>query len=164
MENFDWTSFTKKIAIKSTRSNIYDAWTRPSEIERWFLKQADFFDAAEKTMAKTATAQKGYAYVWRWHVYNDVVKGKVLQANGRDFVQFTFEGPSIVEVKLRELHEYVLVELTQKEIPLDDHSRQYVRLGCASGWAFYLVNLKSVYEGGLDLRNKDERLSPMINN
>jgi hypothetical protein len=27
-----------------------------------------------------------------------------------------------------------------------------------------LVNLKSVYEGGLDLRNKDNRFKPMLNN
>ncbi len=164
MENFDWTSFTKRIAIKSKRSDIYNAWTKPSEIEKWFLKQADFLDAAGKAIDKSAPAQKGHDYVWQWFIYDDVVKGEVLQANGRDFIQFTFEGPSIVDVKLTEVHDYVLVELTQKDIPLDDHSRQYVRLGCASGWAFYLVNLKSVYEGGLDLRNKDERLTPMINN
>jgi len=36
-------------------------------------------------------------------------------------------------------------------------------LGCASGWAFYLVNLKSIYEGGLDLRNKTPALKHMLN-
>jgi len=162
MENFDWTSFTKRIVIKSNLTEIYDAWTKPAEIEKWFLKRANFFDADKTSTAKSA--QKGHVYEWKWYLYEDVVKGEVLEANGRDFIQFTFEGPSIVDIKLSELHDYVLVELTQKEIPLDDHSRQFVRIGCASGWAFYLVNLKSVYEGGLDLRNKDTRLSPMINN
>lgn len=84
MENFDWTSFTKRIAIRSSLSQIYDAWTKASELEKWFLKTVS--------------------------------------------------------------------------------SKQYVCLGCSNGWTFYLTNLKSVYEGGLDLRNKDEKLSAMINN
>lgn len=45
MKNFDWTTFTKKIAIKSTLSDIYDAWTQPSEIEKWFLSNAVFTNA-----------------------------------------------------------------------------------------------------------------------
>ena len=53
---------------------------------------------------------------------------------------------------------------TQKDIPTDDESKQGIRLGCHSGWSFYLVNLKSVYEGGLDLRNKDDALGVMVNN
>jgi uncharacterized protein YndB with AHSA1/START domain len=164
MINFDWTSFTKKIAIKASLSDIYNAWTKASEIEKWFLKNADFIDENKTVVSKNSSALKGYSYEWRWHLYEDVAKGEIREANGKDFIQFTFEGPSLVDIILSEKDGYVLVELTQKEIPLDDHSKQYVRLGCASGWAFYLVNLKSVYEGGLDLRNKDARLSPMINN
>ena len=44
MENFDWTSFTKRIAIKSTLSEIYNAWTKASELEKWFLKKVDFYN------------------------------------------------------------------------------------------------------------------------
>jgi len=57
----------------------------------------------------------------------------------------------------------VVVELTQKNIPTDDHSKQNIRLGCDTGWSFFLVNLKSVYESAHDLRNKNEKLKGMIN-
>ena len=53
---------------------------------------------------------------------------------------------------------------TQNDIPTDDISKRSIRLGCDFGWFFYLLNLKSVYEGGLDLRNKDEELKGMLNN
>lgn len=164
MKYFDWTSFTKKIAVKATLSDIYKAWTQSSEIERWFLKDAAFYTPGKEVVAKKTSIQASFSYQWRWHLYEDIVEGEIKEANGKDFIQFTFEGPSLVEIRLAEKQEYVIVELTQKEIPLDDHSKQYVRLGCASGWAFYLVNLKSVYEGGLDLRNKDSRIGTMINN
>jgi len=56
-----------------------------------------------------------------------------------------------------------VVSLTQKNIPTDDQNKINTRLGCDSGWSFYLVNLKSIYEGGLDLRNKNEKLKSMLN-
>ena len=56
------------------------------------------------------------------------------------------------------------MEFTQSEIPIDDNSKENIRLGCAFGWTFYLLNLKSVLEGGLDLRNKDSELNGVINN
>jgi hypothetical protein len=31
------------------------------------------------------------------------------------------------------------------------------------GWVFYLANLKSFPEGGIDLRNKNEKLKSVIN-
>ena len=69
-----------------------------------------------------------------------------------------------MDVLLSTLDDYVIVELTQKNIPTDDNSKQHIRLGCHTGWSFYLVNLKSVYEGGLDLRNKETKLKVMMNN
>ena len=36
-------------------------------------------------------------------------------------------------------------------------------MGCLEGWTFYLTNLKSVIEGGLDLRNKNLDIKGVIN-
>lgn len=60
--------------------------------------------------------------------------------------------------------DHVIVQLTQKNIATDDPSKKGIRLGCESGWSFFLVNLKSVYEGGIDLRNKNTELKGMLNN
>jgi hypothetical protein len=90
--------------------------------------------------------------------------GTILEANGTNLIQFTFEGDCIVDVQLTEQSGYTIIALTQRNIPTDDNSKKNVRLGCSNGWAFYLTNLKSVYEGGVDLRNIDENLTVMINN
>jgi len=42
MKDFNWTEFTRKIAVRSTGPIIYDAWTKASEIEKWFLRNADY--------------------------------------------------------------------------------------------------------------------------
>ena len=164
MKDFDWTSFTKRIAIKSSLSEIYEAWTVASSLEKWFLERVVFQDSAGNLYESTKPAENGTRYDWYWYLDATPMQGKILSTNGKDFFQFTFEGPSIVDVKLSTLDEYVIVELRHHDIPQDDNSRQHIRLGCSSGWAFYLHNLKSVYEGGIDLRNKDPKLGVMINN
>ena len=164
MKNFDWTSFTRKIAVKTPVSIIYDAWTKASEIEKWFLSKAEYLNANKELISRDVNITKGSTYKWSWYLYDVVEQGEISGANGKDFLQFTFAGKCFVDINLLQDGDYTIVTLTQKDIPEDDHSKQDIRLGCDSGWSFYLVNLKSVYEGGLDLRNRDTNLKPMINN
>ncbi len=164
MENYNWTSFSHKIAINSTLSDLYNAWTIPDEIEKWFLSKAVFTNPDGKIIARTENISQNDTYQWSWFLFDIVEKGKIIQANGRDLLKFTFAGDCTVEVKLSQIDANVLVELTQSNIPTDDQSKRSIRLGCDSGWSFFLLNLKSVYEGGIDLRNKDENLKGMLNN
>ena len=164
MKNFDWTSFQKKIAVKASLQTIYDAWTIPSEIERWFLKTARFFEKEGTPVNMNSHIMPANLYEMTWYLYDETEKGTITQANGKDLLEFTFAGNCMVRVTLCEQYGHTVVELEQTGIPTDDDSKLNIRLGCSSGWSFYLVNLKSVYEGGHDLRSKDERLKPMVNN
>jgi uncharacterized protein YndB with AHSA1/START domain len=164
MKNFDWTAFSVKILIKASMEDIYNAWCKSSELEKWFLKSATYYNNEKKSIGPDEPCQTGYFYSWSWYLHDAVENGKIILANGRDRVQFTFEGDCLVEVKLSEKLEYTQVELFMRNIPTDELSKQEIRLGCQSGWSFYLVNLKSIYEGGVDLRNRDERMNIMVNN
>lgn len=164
MKNFDWTSFAKRIAIRSSLAEIYGAWTTGINLEKWFLESVTFRDKQGKLFDHTKSVGSGISYDWFWFLDSTPMHGEILDANGTDFIQFTFEGPSIVDVRLSEFEDYVIVELRHHSIPQDDFSKEHIRLGCSNGWAFYLHNLKSIYEGGIDLRNKDEKLGVMINN
>ncbi|WP_129714375.1 SRPBCC domain-containing protein [Pedobacter sp. SYP-B3415] len=164
MKNFDWTAFTKRIAVRSTLQKIYEAWSTAANLETWFLERVLFTNEQGEQLGPLERVADGMRYEWYWYLDNNPMKGEIISANGTDFLQFSFEGPSVVDVRLSTQDEYVIIELRHHSIPQDDHSRQYIRLGCSNGWAFYLHNLKSVYEGGIDLRNKDPRLGVMINN
>ncbi|MFV8443194.1 SRPBCC domain-containing protein [Flavobacterium sp. LB2P44] len=163
MKNFDWTTFTRRIAVRSSLTEMYDAWAKATEIEKWFLSNATYFDANKNLVAKDTPIEKYFIYEWNWFLYEGMEKGKIIDTNGIDFIQFSFAGDCLVDIQLSIHDDYIIVELTQKNIPTDESSKQNIRLGCDSGWSFFLLNLKSVYEGGLDLRNKDPKLKGMIN-
>ena len=51
---------------------------------------------------------------------------KIVKANGVDLFQFNFAGNCLVEVKLEELNDHIVVQLTQSNIPTDDESKQNI--------------------------------------
>lgn len=164
IKNFNWNKFTKRIAIKSDMTSVYNAWTISAELEKWFLSKASFYNEKNKPLPASSNAVAGSGYKWQWFSQEAPETGETLEANGKDFFQFTFAGECKVDIRLSELKDHVIVELTQKEIPEDDRSKVKIRLECAFGWAFYLVNLKSVLEGGIDLRNKNKDIIQVVNN
>jgi len=133
------------------------ATTSGDSIDRLYL------DAESRLLGKEEPVQRGYSYAWSWHLFDVIEGGEIKEANGENFIQFTFAGNCLVDIHLTQNEEFVIVQLTQKNIPEDDKSKKDIRLGCDTGWSFYLINLKSVYEGGLDLRNKNPSLKGMLN-
>lgn len=163
MKNFDWTQFTRKIAVKAPMNVLYDAWTVPTQIERWFLSDATFYNTSEEKLGKNDPVTSGSRYEWQWYLWDITETGIVNEVNGTDHIQFTFAGNCIVDVNLQPFEEQTIISLSQKDIPTSDEQKVNVRLGCDRGWSFYLVNLKSIHEGGIDLRNKNPELKPMLN-
>jgi len=49
-------------------------------------------------------------------------------------------------------------------MPMEDvNEQQYFYVECGKGWTFYMANLKSILEGGHELRNKNINLHQVIN-
>jgi uncharacterized protein YndB with AHSA1/START domain len=161
----NWKQFTKRISIQASAKAIYDAWTTQQGLESWFLRLAEFKNAGGALRQKTAHIEQGDTYKWLWFGYDDtaVEEKEILLANGWDQVKFTFSGGCIVTVSIKQEDGETICELVQ-DMPMDDIDlQQGFYIDCGSGWAFYLVNLKSVLEGGLDLRNKNVNLKEMVN-
>lgn len=164
MENFNWSQFSKRIFVNTDLKTVYNCWTKSEELEKWFLSKASFFSKESGKILPTENTMSDSVYKWSWFAQNHSEEGTVINANGIDCVEFTFAGNCKVLVELSKEENQTLVKLTQTEIPLDNNSKENIRLGCAFGWTFYLLNLKSVVEGGLDLRNKNTELIGVINN
>lgn len=164
MEGFNWSEFTKQITVKADMQTVYDAWTKSGKVEQWFLSRCVYMNNESDPVYPNVHVTEGSWYSWHWFSYEEGEQGNILAANGTDLFSFTFAGNCIVEVQLSETEGETLVSITQKEIPLDDESKKNIRLGCAFGWTFYLINLKSILEGGIDLRNKNTNIKAVVNN
>lgn len=165
MGNTDWTTFTTRIQVRADAGALYRAWATRAGIESWFLRLSEYKTSNGDLRGPEESVQQGDSYLWRWHGWPDDVeeKGTILACNGIDRFQFTFGDAGICTVTIKEEQGYPLVELTQSDIPDDEHGRQYWHLGCKTGWTFYLANMKSMFEGGIDLRNRDVALKNVVN-
>lgn len=151
---YSWTSFTLTIAVKNNLATLYNAWTQQAAIEKWFLKSCKFYNDQNMQLGAEQNIEAGCHYQWTWFLYDEVEKGNISQANGIDFLQFSFAGNCLVDVQLKEIDQHIMVTLTQHNIPTDEQSKFRIRMGCLEGWTFYLTNLKCYFETGHDLRNK----------
>ncbi len=159
----DWSAFTRRITVNYPMRSIYEAWAVPSQIERWFLRSAEYVGFDGKPRNRDLGVESGDAYLWRWHGYLDDVSenGVITEANGLDKFAFTFTKDCLVTVTILEEFDETVVELSQNRITDDtDHS---IYVDCSYGWTFFLANLKSVLEGGIDLRNKNVNVKNVVN-
>jgi len=165
MPTHDWSRFTVRIDVNTPVEKLYKAWATRAGMEYWFLRLSEYKKPDGSLRSNDELVETGDSYKWLWHGWPDdtVEHGQVLDCNGKDFFKFSFGKAGNCSVRIYEEQNETIVELVQDEIPTDEHGMQYWHVGCKTGWTFYLANLKSLYEGGIDLRNKNERLQQMLN-
>jgi len=162
--NNPWKQFTRRIPIQSDLEKVFLCFSTSAGLKKWFLRENIFTDANGKQRGEDEITQPGDEYSFLWHGYDDNVteKGKVISHNNRDHIEFSFTADSVVNVFLKEYKGQTIVELTHSKLPLNDDPKQNLYVQCSTGWVFYLSNLKSILEGGIDLRNRDVDLQGMI--
>jgi len=131
---------------------VYAALTEPAELVRWFADQAK------------VAAKKGGAYRLTWST-GYTMRGRVKRAEAGkalvvDWVD-RFEGGKVFETEAR----FALAKRgrgTQLSVTHRGFKsgKKWVALYGAvqSGWAYYLTNLRSVLEHGIDLRSDRDAL------
>lgn len=165
MSTYNWKRFTKRITIHSTTQSIYNAWTTQHGLESWFLRLAEFKTPDGSLRKRNEPIQQGDRYKWSWFGYDDSMaeENEILSSNGVNELKFSFSGGCIVKVSIKEEEGQTICELEQT-MPMDDEGEQrHFFIECGKGWTFYMTNLKSIQEGGIDLRNKIERIKNVIN-
>lgn len=165
MDTYDWSRFVTRINVKAPIEKLYRCWATREGIEYWFLRLGEFKTADGILRAEDEFVQQGDTYRWRWHGWPDEVteEGSILVANGKDYLKFSFGKAGNCAVTIKEEPGENIVELQQDNIPTDEYGMHNWHLGCKTGWTFYLANLKSLLEGGIDLRNKNEKIQQVIN-
>ena len=165
MSGYDWSRFELRIPVRAAVDTIYRALATTEGIESWFLRKAVYFDENHNQRNPSEFIQKGDRYTWLWHGYNDetVEHNDILEANGFDTISFVFAGHCIVTITIGMLGNETIIQLTQENIPTGEDGKADIHIGCMEGWTFYMANLKSILEGGIDLRNRSLNVGKVIN-
>ena len=150
MNTPNWSTFKKRIHIYKSKPDVYTAWATKSHIEHWLLERADYKTIEGKLRESHDFIRKGDEFTWKWNNWEKEEKGEILKANGTA-ISFTFGDGGTVHVELDDKKGATEVILTQENVPTDENSRMQLFVGFATGWTFWLTNLKAWLEHGLTL-------------
>ena len=158
-----FTEFKLRVNIKTTIENAYRAWASPAGIGSWFFRIV-YKDKNGNIRSAEELAQEGDEYTLSLNTKPDVMilQGKVLKANGKDLFSFTFSKGVPVTISIYTEQDETIVQLVESHLPTDEETIRKHFVGDTKGWIFYLTNLKSIMEGGLDLRNKNAAITNVI--
>ena len=164
MDNGDWSRFTQRISVNAPIQTLYNAFATRYGMQQWFLRLCEYKREGD-SLADHEFIKEGDTYTWLWYGYPDSTAetGEFLKANDKNELQFVFGKAGTVTVRIHEEDNENVVELIQENIPTDESSKFNFYVGCSTGWVFYLANLKSIMEGGIDLRNKNLNLKAVLN-
>ncbi|MEX2244528.1 MAG: SRPBCC domain-containing protein [Fimbriimonadaceae bacterium] len=151
--------FILKIWIKRDAEAIQRFWTRSDDLVRWFLASAKYFDASG---AEVSIAVPGGTYEWRW-IEGTTDRSSVKAVEHGRIVLGWMHDKGEIELTFTQSSGETMVELKQTIETGSVEDRLSDQIGCQLGWTFFLANLKSVSEGGLDLREKDPARVPVLN-
>lgn len=160
----DFSEFKLRINIKTPVENVYRAWTTPLGLDSWFIGRVVYADKEGVKRSPEESAQTDDEYSLFWHHAPEQVgmKGKVLKANGKNLYSFSFSKGFPVTISILTEHGETICELIESNLPTDEDSVRNHFVRESKGWIFYLTNLKSVLEGGLDLRNRNRDIKNVI--
>lgn len=160
----DFSTFKLRVNIRTSVENAYQAWATPGGMKSWFIGKITFTDPGGTLRRDNEIAQPGDAYAMYFgsDLVTPVVSGKVLKTNGKDLFSFTFANDIPVSITIYTEQDETIVELIESNLPTEGVTAGKQFASDSKGWVFYLTNLKSVLEGGLDLRNKNAALKNVI--
>ena len=158
-----FSEFKLRVNVNTGIENAYRAWASAAGLASWFLRIV-YTDKNGHIRSGEELAQEGDEYALSLYTRPDMVilQGKVLKANGKDLFSFTFSKGCPVTISIYREQEETIVQLIESNLPTDEVTIRKHFFGDTKGWIFYLTNLKSVLEGGLDLRNKNAALTNVI--
>jgi uncharacterized protein YndB with AHSA1/START domain len=152
MDPEKWKHLVQRIDVRAPAESVYAAWATAEGLMGWFPMEAALMGGDGEELEPGASASAGDQFRFTWHT-GHTEEGEFLEARLAERLRFTFGEGIQVAVDLEPIDEgSVMVTLTQTQDRTDEENLK-ILLGFKEGWAFYLTNLKSVLEGGLDLRN-----------
>lgn len=159
---YNFNNFIQKIYIYRPVEILYSMIAGGENIVKWFVKKAECHTETRELRKSNEDFKANDEYLWEW-VDGTQLAGKILEANDKEKIKITFGNDVTVTIKLSNTGEKTLVELSQEQSIPDYEMRFENYMACFPGWSFYLINLKSICEGGIDLWEENPDVEMLVN-
>ncbi len=149
----DWTTFDRKIRLKASEKDIYEAWMNIEILTKWFLRKITPLEVDSYPKLK-----EGDKVIWDWHNCDFPQEVEILKSIEYTSANFTFGHGMEVHIDISRQDEFNVLHLKQVNIPTDEEGKFNYYAGCKTGWTFWLVNLRAFLDHGILLH--DTTLGP----
>ena len=147
----DWTSFDVYLEIDAPPESVINHWRSASGLTQFFIAEMAVTDPDNTVRKSDALIEQGDGY--QWHFLHDYTgEGQFLESS-ESLVRFTFGKIFQVDVTVTPSANGTLLHLKQDGMTDIMNDRVHASLNCRCCWINFIVNLKSVIEHGIDLRD-----------
>ena len=153
-EFFKQDRFSHAILLNSSIDDVFKLIATSEGICKWFMGTAKNIALNGKERNNIEIVQTSDEYEWQWLKKNLKLKGRILEVKNPNIIRFTFSPLYIVTINLSEDNNRVKLILEQ-ECTKDFNGDSFNYFNCCVCWVFFLTNLKSVIENGIDLRETE---------
>ncbi|MDQ3194408.1 MAG: hypothetical protein M3P82_05345 [Bacteroidota bacterium] len=161
-KTFNMEHFVHGIYLNARAGNVFKYIATPSGIIKWFIGKAKYYYKDLNIRLGDEVIQKGDSYLWTWLNKDLELKGIVTETADNKLFQFTFSPLYIVTINLisEGSKTKVILNHEYQESAVKD---EFDFINCCACWVFFLTNLKSVIEHGIDLRETESVDDTLVN-
>ena len=158
---YDWTQFDLYHYYPAPLEKVWHAWATPEGLCSFFVETCTGFDTEGNAHTPQSAFVPGGSYKWKWR-HDFAGEGSIFTVEPMSHLAFSFGAAMRVDVHLQDVGSSVRVHLHQSQIPDSEEGHVIGHMNCRSCWIFFMTNLVSVLQNGIDLRHEDPtRVSSM---
>ena len=161
-KNFNLQSFTHSIYLDKPVGEVFDLTAKCGGFTKWFIGEASYTSPEGEKRNPDEYAQREDTYEWKWKTKDFTTKGIVLDVQENELFSFTFGSLFNVSINFKSDNGRTLFTLTQK-YNAGAAQNDFAHINCCVCWIFFMTNLKSVIENGIDLREMSVNNEELIN-
>lgn len=147
----NWTKFNVYLHIDADPDRVLEGWKCAKGLKNFFIADMQVTDENHIPREDHELLRSGDLYAWQG-VHNYSGEGKILKSDTTEF-SFTFGTSYIVNVTVEPQSKGTLLNLEQSDMTDTPEERVNGTLNCRSCWIYFMINLKSYLEHGVDLRD-----------
>jgi uncharacterized protein YndB with AHSA1/START domain len=160
--NFNKSEFHHSILLNIPVEKVYYYAATPEGICKWFLGEAIYKDSNGTRREPAVPAETGDTFIWKWLAKDLCIEGTILNTVKNEKFVFTFGKSFIITITLSVNDGRTMFTL-QQEYTSGAVKNDFAFINCCVCWTFFLTNLKSAAEHGIDLRETLSHDESLVN-